>query len=178
VGWQRIDGLTTFWADGPTGKCLKICTDVYEDQWNDWEKKYKEGAAADQAPKARPTSGAKYDTVAGNYGVAYDSDPIPVAPGKTYKVSLSCRGDTEDIFFPKLFIRGWGTVEGEKRVLYDAYLALRSKSKGKAWESNVRLITIPADTKWKIEFVKLKIYAYWPPGTYYFDNVSLKEVAK
>ena len=176
--WQRIDGLTTFWVHGgPTGKCLKIVTDVYHDQWVEWEKKYKEGATADQAPKARPTSGDKYDTVAGIYGVAYDSDPIPVTPGKTYKVSLSYRGDTTDFFFPKLFIRGWGTVEGEKRVLYDAYLALRSKSGGKEWESNVRLVTIPTDLKAKIEFVKLKIYAYWPPGTFYFDNVSMQEAA-
>jgi hypothetical protein len=177
-GWQRIDGLTTFWVAGPTGKCLKINTDVYENQWNDWQKKFQAGATADQAPEARPTSGAKYDTVAGNYGVAFDSDPIPVVPGKTYKVTIGYRGKTDELFFPKLFIRGWGTVDGQKRVLYDAYLAMRSKSGGKEWESNVRLITIPADTKWPIEFVKLKIYAYWPPGTYYFDNVSLKEAAR
>ena len=178
-GWQRIDGLTTFWVGGGTsGKCLKVNTDVYHNQWVEWQKKYKAGAAAAEAPQADPTSGPKYDTVAGIYGAAYDSAPIPVQPGKAYKVSISYRGVSDDFFFPKLFIRGWGDVKGEKRVLYDAYLALRCKTAGKEWESNVRIVEIPTDTQSKIEYVVLKVYAYWPPGTFYFDNVSMKEVAK
>jgi hypothetical protein len=178
-GWQRIDGLTTFWADGGAGgKCLKVNTDVYHDQWVEWQKKYKAGATAAEAPQVNPTSGAKYDTVAGIYGVAYDSAPIPVQPGKAYKVSISYKGVSDDFFFPKLFIRGWGDVKGEKRVLYDAYLALRCKTAGRQWESNVRIVEIPTDTQSKIEYVVLKVYAYWPPGTFYFDNVSMKEAAK
>jgi len=179
TGWQRIDGLTTFWPGaGQTGNGLKIVTDVYHDQWVEWQKKYKAGASAAEAPKAAPTAGAKYDTVAGLYGVAFDSDPIPVRPGKAYKVSVSYKGKSDDFFFPKLFIRGWGDVGGEKREVYDAYLALRCKTAGKEWESNVRIVEIPTDTKAPVEYVKLKLYAYWPPGTFFFDNVSMKEVAK
>jgi len=177
--WQRIDGQTTFWAaEGNPGKCLKVNTDIYHNEWVEWQKKYKAGATADQAPTPTPTSGAKYDTVAGIYGVACDSEPIPVTPGRAYKVSISYRGKSDDFFFPKLFIRGWADVKGEKRVVYDAYLALRCKTAGKEWESNVRIVEIPADTQSKIEYVKLKVYAYWPPGTFYFDNVSMKEVAR
>jgi hypothetical protein len=69
-------------------------------------------------------------------------------------------------------------VGGEKREVYDAYLALRCKTAGKEWESNVRIVEIPTDTKAPVEYVKLKLYAYWPPGTFFFDNVSMKEVAK
>jgi hypothetical protein len=177
-GWQKIDGLTTFYAaEGQTGKGLKINTDVYHDEWVAWQKKVKDGAVAADAPPPTPTKGAKYDTVAGVYGVAYFSDPIPVQPGKAYKVSVSYRGMSGGIFFPKLFIRGYGDVQGEKRVVYDAYLALRSKTQGQSWESNVRIIEIPKDAKVPVEFVRLMLYAYWPPGTYWFDNVSLKEVA-
>jgi hypothetical protein len=176
--WQRIDGQTTFWtADGNPGKCLKINTDVYHDEWVEWQKKYKAGATADQAPTPTPTKGPKYDTVAGIYGVAFDSRPIPVTPGKAYKVSISYKGKSDDFFFPKLFIRGWADIQGEKRVVYDAYLALRCKTAGKDWESNVRICEIPKDTQSPIEYVVLKVYAYWPPGTFYFDNVSMKEVA-
>jgi len=178
-GWQRLDGLTTFWsAGGASGKCLKINTDVYHDEWVAWQKKYKAGAKADDAPKPTPTSGPKYDTVAGIYGVAYDSAPIPVTPGKAYKVSINYKGKSTDVFFPKLFIRGWADVGGEKRVVYDAYLALRCATAGKAWESNVRICEIPTLAQSKIEYVILKVYAYWPPGTFYFDNVSMKEVAR
>ena len=178
-GWQKVDGLTTFWVagQGPAGKCIKIDTDIYETQWNDWKKKQKEGAPAAMAPEKIQPTGDRYDTVGGNYGVAYFSDPIPVKPGKTYKVSIAFRGLTADIFFPKLFIRGWADLHGEKRSVYDAYLALRCQTQGKEWEENVRLIKIPEDTKAPVEFVRLMIYAYWPPGTYYFDNVSMKEAA-
>jgi len=176
--WQRIDGLTTFWpAEGQAAKGLKIVTDVYHDQWVEWQKKYKAGASAGQAPAATPTSGAKYDTVAGIYGVAFDSDPVPVVPGKSYKIGISYKGKSDDFFFPKLFIRGWAKVAGEDRVVYDAYLALRCATAGKDWESNVRICEIPTDTPSPIQYVKLKIYAYWPPGTFYFDNVSMKECA-
>ncbi|MBE3069539.1 MAG: hypothetical protein IMZ66_04810 [Planctomycetes bacterium] len=177
-GWQRLDGLTTFWAaGGQSGKCLKVNTDVYHDEWVAWQKKYKAGAKAEDAPQPTATSGAKYDTVAGIYGVAYDSAPIPVVPGKTYKVSIAYKGASTDFFFPKVFIRGWGDVQGEKRVVYDAYLALRCAKEGKEWEAASRLCEIPTDTPSKIEYVVLKVYAYWPPGTFYFDNVSLKEAA-
>jgi hypothetical protein len=174
--WQRIDGQTTFWpAPGETGRGLKINTDVYHDEWVKWQEKVRAGASADQAPAPTPTQGAKYDTVAGIYGVAYDSKPIPVTPGKAYKVGISYRGNSTDFFFPKLFIRGWADVKGEKRVVYDAYLALRCMEGDGQWKSNVRIVEIPADGP-KIEYLVLKIYAYWPPGAYHFDNVSLKEV--
>jgi multisubunit Na+/H+ antiporter MnhE subunit len=42
----------------------------------------------------------------------------------------------------------------------------------------VRIVEIPTDTQSKIEYVVLKVYAYWPPGTFYFDNVSMKECAR
>jgi hypothetical protein len=177
--WQKIDGLTTFYVmEGlGGGKCLRVNTDVYHDEWVAWQKKIKDGSVAADAPPPTPTKGAKYDTVAGLYGVAFFSDPIPVTPGKAYKVSLNYRGPGEDFFFPKVFIRGYADVGGEKRAVYDAYLALRSKTKGKDWEWNVRIVEIPKDTKAPVEYVKLMLYAYWPPGTYWFDNVSLKEVA-
>ena len=177
-GWQRIDGLTTFWTDeGQTGKGIQINTDVDEGQWRQWQERFKAGAGADEAPRPIPTVEPKYNTVAASYGVAYDSDPIPVRSGKAYKVSLNYRGPGGEFFFPKLFIRGYGKVEGEMRVVYDAYLALRSKTGGKAWEWNVRIVEIPTDPVAPVEFVRLKLYAYWPPATYLFDNVSMKEVA-
>ena len=178
TGWDRVDGLTTFWTvGGASGKCLKVNTDVYHDEWVAWRKKHADGAGAGDAPKPTPTSGAKYDTVAGIYGVKYDSRPIPVTPGKAYKISIQYKGRSTDFFFPKLFIRGWAQVAGEKRVVYNAYLALRCIEGPGEWKRGVRICEIPTDTQAPIEYLVLKIYAYWPPGTYYFDNVSMKQVA-
>jgi hypothetical protein len=177
TGWDRLDGLTTFRVSGvsPTGKCLKIDTDVYHEQWVAWRKRWKEGAPPEAAPQKTPTSGPKYNTVAGIYGVGFVSDPISVKPGKAYKVEVDYRCKSTDFFFPKVFMRGYGDVQGEKRVVYDAYLALRSLKDVDAWKHGVRICRIPTDTHSPVEFVKLKLYAYWPPGVYYFDNASLKE---
>jgi len=177
AAWDRIDGLTTFWSTGGvTGKCLKVNTDVYHDEWVAWQKKYKAGATAAEAPTPTPTKGPKYDTVAGIYGVKFDAKPIPVTPGRAYKVTIQYKGKSTDFFFPKLFIRGWGDVAGEKRVVYDAYLALRCIEGPGEWKKGVRIVEIPKDTQAPVEYLVLKIYAYWPPGTYYFDNVSMKRV--
>ncbi len=177
TGWDRLDGLTTFRVSGvsPAGKCLKIDTDVYHDQWVKWRERWRAGAPPEAAPRKTPTSGPKYNTVAGIYGVEFVCDPVPVEPGKAYKVEVDYRCRSTDFFFPKVFIRGYGNVQGEKRVVYDAYLALRSLEKFDQWKHGVRICRIPTDTHSPVEFVKLKLYAYWPPGVYYFDNVSLKE---
>ncbi len=183
-GWDRIDGLTTFLDRGtsPDGRCLKMDTDVYHNQWMAWRARWKAGAAPSEAPAKRPTSGPKYDTVAGIYGVAFDSAPIPVEPGATYKLEVDFKGKSKlggaIEFFPKLFVRGYGEVAGETRVVYDAQLALRCHTQGARWEHNVRLIEVPTDTQAPVEFVRVKLYAYWPPAVYFFDNVRFRRAAE
>ena len=67
-------------------------------------------------------------------------------------------------------------VAGEKRVVYDAYLALRCVEGSGEWKRGVRIVEVPTDTQAPVEYLVLKVYAYWPPGTYYFDDVSMKQV--
>jgi hypothetical protein len=181
VGWERPNGLTTFIErqDALHGRSLHMDTDVYESDYNRWIKEFAAGAATAKAPRKTPTQGLKYDTVGGNYGVHFYSDPIPVTPGRTYRVEIDYRSATGDFFFPKLFIRGWADVEGQDRIVYDGYLALRSLEKTGDWKHNQRLVTVPLPEALggrKIKYLKLMIYAYWPPGDYYFDNVALYEV--
>ena len=107
------------------------------------------------------------------------SDPIPVVPGKTYRVEIDYRCKSTDLFFPKLFFRGWADVEGDSRIVYDGYLSLRSLKNTGQWKRSARLLTVPKPEEIhgrKIEYLKLMIFAYWPPGDYYFDNVGLYEV--
>ncbi|NIA21396.1 MAG: hypothetical protein GWP05_05385 [Anaerolineaceae bacterium] len=180
-GWQRVDGLTIFVekGDGDRGRVLHLDTDVYESQYKQWIQKFKAGDPASAAPKKTPTTGAKYNTVAGIYGVHVYSDPIPVIPGRTYRLRIDYRGKSTGFFFPKLFFRGWADVEGDQRIVYDGYLSLRSLENTEQWKRNLRLLTVPRPEEIqgrKIKYLKLMIYAYWPPGDYYFDNVALHEV--
>src|SRR5207302_4910794 len=84
AGWQTVDGLTTFWVkddDPKHGKVIRFDTDVYQSQGYEWWAKVAQGASAKDAPKKTPTVGDKYDTLAGNDGVWFWSDPIPVEKG-------------------------------------------------------------------------------------------------
>src|SRR5438874_2227328 len=63
-GWQKVDGLTTFWVKDPDpkrGKVIKFDTDVLQSQGYEWWAKIADGAAARDAPKKLPTTEPKYD---------------------------------------------------------------------------------------------------------------------
>jgi len=180
-GWEKVNGLTTFieTAEAAHGRVLHVDTEAYESEVNRWLERFKAGAPIREAPRKSATGGPKYDTVAGNYGVHLYSDPIAVEPGKSYRLQIDYRCKTGDFFFPKLFFRGWADVEGQDRVVHDGYLALRSLEQTGQWKRNQRLFTVPRPEELagrRIKYVKLMIYAYWPPGDYYFDNVGLYEV--
>jgi len=180
-GWEKVNGLTMFLRNegGAHGRVLHMDTDVYEAEYSRWIQKFKAGAPPAEAPKKTPTTGPKYNTVGGNYGVHNYSDPIPVTPGKTYRLEVDYRCRSGDFFFPKLFFRGWADVAGDDRIVYDGYLSLRSMERTGQWKHNCRLFTVPRPEEIggrRIKHVRLMIYAYWPPGDYYFDNVALYEV--
>jgi hypothetical protein len=93
-GWQQIDGLTTFWEndpDGKRGKVIRIDTDIYQREGYAWWAKIATGAKAKDAPKKTPNVGDKYDTLAGNDGVWYWSDFIPVEKGKAYWLTIDVK---------------------------------------------------------------------------------------
>jgi hypothetical protein len=96
TGWQQIDGLTTFWVkdtDPKRGKVIKFDTDVLQSQGYEWWAKIARGMArAKDAPVKIPTKGDKYDTLAGNDGVWYWSDFIPIEKGKAYWLTIDVKG--------------------------------------------------------------------------------------
>ena len=54
--------------------------------------KIAKGASPKDAPKKTPTVGDKYDTLAGNDGVWFWSDFIPVEKGKAYWLTIDAKG--------------------------------------------------------------------------------------
>ena len=57
--------------------------------------KIAKGASAKDAPKKTPTVGDKYDTLAGNDGVWFWSDFIPVEKGKAYWLTIDAKGPAD-----------------------------------------------------------------------------------
>src|SRR4051812_33239763 len=98
--WQKVDGLTPFWIDDPDGKrgkVLKVDTDVLQSQGCDWWVQIAKGAEAKDAPKKKPTTPPKYDTLAGLDGVWYWSDFVEITKGKKYWLTLDVKaGDTKE----------------------------------------------------------------------------------
>jgi len=147
VGWERPDNLTQFWTSGGNpGKCIRMDTDVYDDEVMNWRKQIAAGADPARAPQKTPTKGTKYDTIGGLRGVHYRSDPIPVEPGVTYRVTVDVKGKSAGIFFPKCFVKGYGRVKPEEfapqdREVFNSYLACRTQTGGKEWERFSRTIT-------------------------------------
>ncbi|MBM3335673.1 hypothetical protein FJY63_13520 [Candidatus Sumerlaeota bacterium] len=177
---HALDGLTLFWdaTKRPSGKCIRMDTDV--DQKEVHKRMIELLANPDSPPWPKtPTRPPKYDTVGGLEGVGLWSEPIAVEKGKIYRMSVECMGRMEGIFFPKMFVHGYGmakTITGtmEKRELYNTYLACRVTTPG-MW-CRFEQTFCPTDQTPSVTEIRVKIYAYWPVGIYYWDNVAIVEV--
>jgi len=182
--WTKTDGLTSHWfqrKDGK-GKCVMCDTDVDRKQGIDWMEKVRAGkATAKDAPKPiRSTPKTIYNTVGGWEGVQIYSDLIPAKPNMRYRLTLDIKAKWGGIFFPKAFVKGYADQADEftdqKRELYRAYLALRTKTQGKEWETFSRTFN-PTLNNSKVKYIRVMLYSYWPLGKYYWDNIVLTEEA-
>ena len=125
--WQRPDGLTSFWIKDSVrkGRCLKIDTDVYKDEYLARQEEMKKKPVP-PAKRKTPTKGEKYDTIAGVDGVSFYSEWIPVEKGQYFRLEIDTRTDGAAAT-PKVFIKGYfldtrRPVPYQRRVIYKKYL--------------------------------------------------------
>ncbi len=180
AGWERPNGLTTFWEDAgpPHGRILRTHTDVYLSQWELWYPLWKGGAPAGEAPERIPTSGPKYDTVGGTCGAWFFSDWIPVESGQLYKVSFDMKGrwiDGPIVFVAKVFVKGYAPFEDQRREVFRAYKACRTETQGREWEHFERTFH-PTRRTSSVQWIRIKVFTYWPVDNYYFDNFAVHKV--
>ncbi len=201
--WQTIDGLSTFWVNDPDsghGRVLKIDTDVLQTQAYDWWARLIAGADPKDAPPKQPTQEPKFDTLAGLDGVWFWSDFIPVEPGKKYWLTVDVKGPGM-----KVFLRGYrdkgSTAFGAEEAAFQGFLLdkagkfenrrgrkrLLSKYVWSAWMpaggsndwqtySRREMPFSPTQSTPGVRYVRVVLFPYWPPATYYVDNVRLLEV--
>jgi hypothetical protein len=170
--WDRPDGLGVRWLEVPKdldgarhGKALCMDTSVSEKammaQWakvhiTDWN-----------IPKATG------DPVAASYGLSLYSRAFPIHAGKYYRVSVLFHGSGA-----KIWVRGYALVDHHgitrHQRQYEALTELTASPKGWAvttYDFNPTLHT-PGVTE-----MKVMIFAYWPPGITWFDDVCVRELA-
>ncbi|HLX64433.1 MAG TPA: type II secretion system protein GspG [Planctomycetota bacterium] len=181
--WDRPDGLTMFWEKDELrgGKCIRLYTNVDNDEFL---KRYDEMKLDNPPPPKPPRAikGAGYDTVGGNDGVPFYSEYIAIKPGMKYTLSADARSEKGGA--PKIFIKG-----------YTEQMTEIADENGKAKTVPLRRITYKGDfdfdapKQWKttsatfsptgqrddVKWIRVKIWAYWPPQNYWFDNIKVVE---
>jgi hypothetical protein len=206
AGWQTVDGLSSFWVkddDGAHGKVVKLDTDVLQSQAYDWWVKIARGASPRDAPGKEMTKGDKYDTLAGNDGVWFWSDPVPVEKGKAYWLTLDARGPGPVMVwlvgYPEKPATAFGADEGAFQEYLQGKVGKPQPNKrGRdpflhkyVWKGQ---LACSASDKWQtfsrrkqpfrptavtpdVRYLRVLILPTWPPGVYAVDNVKLTEVA-
>jgi hypothetical protein len=193
AGWARPDGLSTFWESASgRGKCIRIDTDVLSSEFRAREDEMEKARSAGRDPpparKKSPTKGPKYDTVAGLDGVHFTSEPIAIDPSKRYILEVLAR--VEGSASPKAWVKAYGyrssPLMGEEgsrksrdvdreRIVWKK--ALVCGEAGREWKT-FRMV-FPRDTALPAgaTSIRIQLYPYWPPATYWFDDVRLADIS-
>ncbi len=164
--WERTDGLGIIWtnAAGAAGRGRAICMDTAVSEQALNARRRERGIAGWDIPQA----GA--GPVAAAYGLSYYSDPVPVASAQTYRVTFDFMGAAGG----KVWVRCTGDLNGEKRRLYETVVPCAATAGG--WRSFSHEFN-PTKHRPRVTEMRVMLYAYWPAGKYWFDNVSVQPVA-
>jgi hypothetical protein len=119
----------------------------------------------------------------GSYGVDLLSGKIPVKPETRYHCTGTTRSTGPRM---KVFVRGYATVprrvRGEVTVFDDAVYTMRKDIAPSAqWQPfqldfEIRPAEVVRDQQHAIKYVRIKLWAYWPMGTCWFDDIRFQEV--
>ena len=205
MGWTKPDNLTVFWDNrGVSGKCIRMDTDVYRSEWEEHRKhpeipmvktktsgtRYNTvGGTAGVAAYSRPIPvepDAYYEV---QFDVRGKGEPFVFIKGfwKCGPQDLHAMG--KKMFFkpfkpgPSFSLMAMGTSGEEKRDAhpgdyiqnYRRRLVARIEDPNE-WRRFRTVIHLEAERR--IEVVLLELYAFWPPGDFFFDNVTMRRVTK
>lgn len=167
--WDLPDGLGIRWDDAPViagapphGKAIRMDTSVSEIALMASYTK----AGLTQWLFPHPNGSA----IGLSYGLSLYSDAVPVVPGKTYKIGFDYLADKTT--WGIVWMRGYGDVDGKKKRLYDGKVECIG---GPAWKHFTGVFHPTKHTPNVTEF-KVMLYAYWPLGVAWYDNVTLEAV--
>ena len=172
-GWDMPDGLGVKWQKAPIGekrikrgKAISLNTAISEIAMNQQWKKLGIKKWQFPSPKKNP--------IAATYGLSFYSSYIPIKKYQAYcvffdfKSPKKCSGG-------KLWIRGYGTFRGEKRRLYETIVNCHAENSN--WKEFYQVFH-PTKYTSNVTEIRVMLYAYWPAGTYWFDNVRIIPIDK
>jgi len=182
--WQKQDGVTSMiekskndWG-GKDNFVLHLKSDVLETEYFKRLEQMSENPIPPPFVPTKVTEKMKFKTIGASYGVSFYSDEIKIKKGITYLLEIDEKGAMAGtMFHAKIFVKGYKRLiyKGKERdrVLYKMYMPCRNASG--TWEHFSQVFS-PTYRTPDVDFIKVMIFAYWPIGDYYFDNVSIREV--
>ncbi len=172
--WERADGLTSFFEyEEGRGRIVKMDTQVERRQALDWNRKFKADSTLDP-PKKKPIDKKSYGTIGAVEGVMLDSEWIDAKPGQNYKLTVDFKGEGK----PFVWIKG-KLMHPRRNVLVDAYQTrLEPHSPSKTEWRTFSIGFNPTAESPRVCKFKVRLYAYWPNGVYFFDNVRVEEITR
>ena len=169
--WEPANGLTSFYINEEgRGRIVKMDSRISRKQALDWMKQVK--ANPNETPPEPVISKNDLDSIASNEGVWLDSGFINVKPGQNYRLSVDFKGPASPIIWIKGFM--FHPVRKDYADAYQTRLVPENPDKEK-WKT-FSVGFNPTERTPKVEKIKVRIYAFWPPGIYYFDNVRVEEI--
>jgi hypothetical protein len=167
LGWDKPDGLGVQWTTGPRdtngkdhGKAIRMDTSISEQRMvAQWRK-----AGLTQWDIPKPGANA----VAETYGLSFYSVPLPVKAGQAYRITFDYQGASGGA---KVWVRGWGNLNGELRRRYETIVNCRAPA-GR-WTTFSQVFH-PTRSRPEVTEMRVMLYAYYPAGIYWFDNVKIE----
>ena len=167
--WDLPDGLGVRWADASVtpggaahGKAIRMDTAVSEKAMvASWEQ-----AGITQWNFPKPAGNA----IAETYGLSLYSEEAPLVAGKAYEVSFdyfSEKGTAGKVWF-----RGYGDLGGKRKRLYEGIVDCASKGEWRHFSG----VFHPTKNTPKVTGFKVMLFAFYPPGVCWYDNVVVKAV--
>ncbi len=171
--WERANGLTSFYVNEEgRGRIVKMDSKVDRMQALAWMKKFKENPDAVPPKPEYPKN--DLESIGSQEGVMLDSELIDAKPGQNYRLSVDFKGPSSPIVWIKGFM-----MHQIRKELADAYQTrlVPDNPEKDSWKTYSIGFNPTARTPNVVKF-KVRIYAYWPAGTYYFDNVKVEEISQ
>jgi hypothetical protein len=167
AGWDRVDGLGVQWTNAPDaahGKAIRMDTRLSEQAMQtQWLKTGLTNLWNIPKPEKNP--------IAETYGLSLYSDAIPVKPGQAYRITFDYQGPDGGA---KVWVRGWGLFQGEKRRRWETYVTCHGKSG--TWTSCTQVFH-PSQARPEVSEMKVMLFAFYPAGVYWFDNLRIEPVS-
>lgn len=171
--WEAANRLTSFFVqEEGRGRVVRLDSRIEKVQAREFAAAFRaDPSLAPPAPHLLPVG--DYGSIGAFDGVALDSDPIEVQAGQNYRLTADLRGPGGGVI---VWIKGFMDYHGRWRDGYQTRLAPERLAPDR-WGRFSILFNPTAKTP-RVTRIKVRLYAYWPSGEYYFDNVRLEAIGE